>query len=85
MDYDSGPYIVTFPAGVTSAQFKVPINNDDIFEEEERFELNIDSSSLPSGVTVGDNNQFTMTIMDNDGNQIKIMCYLFFTLSQVRM
>ena len=71
MDYDSGPYIVTFPVGVTSAQFNIPITDDNIFEENETFEVSIDSFSLPSGVTIGDNGQFTMTIMDNDGKQNK--------------
>ena len=67
MDYGSGPYTVTFPAGVTRAQFNIPIKDDNIFEESETFEISFDFSALPSGVTIGDNGQFTMTIMDDDG------------------
>ena len=32
MDYDSGPYTVTFPAGQTIATFNVPINDDVILD-----------------------------------------------------
>ena len=49
MDYDSGPYTVTFPAGVTTATFNVPINDDDILEGDKNFILTIDETSLPTG------------------------------------
>ena len=32
MDYTSGPYTVTFPAGVTLITFSIPINDDQILE-----------------------------------------------------
>ena len=66
MDYTSGPYTVTFPAGQTTATFDVPINDDDILEGNENFILTIDPSSLPSDVSVGDPDQATVTIVDND-------------------
>ena len=66
MDYGSGPYTVTFPAGVTSASFDIPINNDDILEGSENFTLTINPSSVPTGVTVGNPGQATVTIVDND-------------------
>ena len=65
MDYTSGPYSVTFPAGVTSVPFNISINDDNISEENENFTLTIDSS-LPTGVMVGNPGQATVTIMDND-------------------
>ena len=65
MDYTSGPYSVTFPAGVMSVSFNIPINDDNIFEENENFTLTI-NSSLPTGVMVGNPGQATMTIVDND-------------------
>ena len=65
MDYTSGPYSVTFPAGVMSVSFSISINDDNIFEENENFTLTI-NSSLPTGVMVGNSGQATMTIRDND-------------------
>ena len=65
MDYDSGPYSVTIPAGQTTTTFDVPINNDDILEGNENFTLTINEPSLPTGVTRGDPGQATVTIVDN--------------------
>ena len=65
MDYTSGPYSVTVPAGMTSVPFSNSINNDNIFEENENFTLTI-NSSLPTGVMVGNPGQATVTIVDND-------------------
>ena len=65
MDYTSGPYSVTFPAGVISVPFNISINDDNIFEENENFTLTI-NSSLPTGVMVGNPGQATVTIVDND-------------------
>ena len=65
MDYTSGPYSVTFPAGVTTVPFNITINDDNIFEENEDFTLTI-NSSLPTGVMVGNPGQATVTIVDND-------------------
>ena len=66
MDYTSGPYTVTFPAGQTTATFDVPINDDNILEGNENFILIINSSSLPSDVTVGSPGQATVNIVDDD-------------------
>ena len=66
MDYTSGPYTVTFAAGQTTATFDVPINDDNIYEGNEDFILNIDGASLPTGVTAGSPDEATVTIVDND-------------------
>ena len=66
MDYTSGPYTVTIPAGQTTATFNVPINDDMILEGDENFMLTIDET-LPDGVTRGDPSKATVTIVDNDG------------------
>ena len=66
MDYTSGPYTVTIPAGQTTATFNVPITDDMILEGDEDFMLTIDSSSLPNGVTRGDPGEATVTIEDDD-------------------
>ena len=66
MDYNSGAFTVVFNAGVTRVPFNVSINEDNVLEGNETFNLNIDSSSLPSKVTIA-NGQTTVTIVDNDG------------------
>ena len=67
MDYNSGPYSVQFNARVTRVPFNVMINNDNVLEDDETFNLNINTSSLPNGVTVGDPSLTTVTISANDG------------------
>ena len=66
VDYDSGPYTVTFPAGVTSVPFDVGINNDNIYEGNEDFGLTIIRNTLPAGVRRGNPDSATVTIVDND-------------------
>ena len=70
VDYNSGPYTVQFNAGVAKRSFNVMINNDNILENDETFNLNINTSSLPSGVSVGTTDQATVTILANDGELI---------------
>ena len=65
MDYTSGPYTVTIPAGQTTATFNIPIINDDILEIDENLMLTI-NSSLPDGVTRGTPSEATVTIVDDD-------------------
>ena len=66
MDYTSGPYTITFPAGQTTATFDISINNDKILEGNEDFILTIDETSQPSNVTRGSPGQATVTVVDND-------------------
>ena len=66
MDYTSGPYTVTIPAGQTNATFNVPITDDMILEGDENFMLTIDGTSLPDGVAPGIPDEATVTIVDND-------------------
>jgi len=70
VDYNSGPYTVTFVAGQTCIPFDVPINDDNILENTEMFTLTIDSSTLPNHFTVGDPGQATVSIMDSDSEWI---------------
>jgi len=65
VDYNSGPYSVTFPAGMTGVTFDIPIWDDNIFEGNENFMLTIDQSSLPNGVSPGDPDETTVTIVDD--------------------
>ena len=66
IDYDSGLYNVTFPSGRTTVSFNVPINDDNVLEYDEQFDLTIISSSLPNGFTVDNPSQVVVTIIDND-------------------
>jgi len=66
VDYNSGPYTVMFIAGMTSASFNIPINDDDLREDIERFNITIDPSSLPSRVTPSSSATLTATILDDD-------------------
>ena len=66
MDYDSGPYTVTFPAGQTTATFNVPITDDNILEGDENFMLTINGTLLPNGITRGMPGEATVTIVDDD-------------------
>ena len=67
IDYDSGLYTITISAGQTSAEINIPINDDDIFEANENFTLFINEHSLPTRVILGNPDQATVTIVDNDG------------------
>ena len=66
MDYTSGPYTVTFPAEQITATFDIAIFNDPIREGNEDFMLSINSSSLPTGVSPGNLDIATVTIVDDD-------------------
>ena len=95
-DYSSGPYTVTFLAGVTSVPFNVSITDDNVLEDDENFSLTIDTSSLPSNVTVDNPSQATVTIVDNDGTYISSimniviifhlsLCMLLFVLASINL
>ena len=75
MDYISGPYTVTFPAGVMSVPFNIPINDDNILENNENFTLTINSSLL-IGVMVDNLSRATVTIVDNDCKLLQGVCFL---------
>ena len=54
-------------AGEISVILDVSITDDNVLEENEKFTLTIDQSSLPGYITVGDLAEVTVTIEDNDG------------------
>ena len=86
VDYSSGPYAVTFPAGVTSASFDVPINDDSTLESDEQFTITIDPSSLPRRVSVTNPGQAVITITDDDGEWIvKLSSYMHYTIASYIM
>ena len=75
MDYGSGPYTVTIPAGMTSVPFNISITDDGILEGNEDFMLTINPSPLPTGVSVGSPDQATVTIVDVGSKQIVIVSH----------
>ena len=77
VDYNSGPYTVQFDVGVTRVSFDVLINNDNILEGDETFNLKINAQSLPDSVMVGDPGQTTVTILANDGKHKVTMTFMW--------
>jgi len=61
------PHTGIFQAGSTSISFNISITDNDIFEGNESFTLDINSVFLPDDVTIGDLGQATVIIFDDDG------------------
>ena len=72
VDYESGPYTVTFTAGQTSTSFNVPLNADGILENNEYFGLSIIPESLPSRVNYAIPSQSKVIIAGNVGKQLNL-------------
>jgi len=66
VDYDSGIYTVTFPAGETRVSFNITIDNDTILEANEDFNLTVIHNTLPDSVTSGDPGSATVIIVNDD-------------------
>ena len=86
-DYSSGPYYITLAAGITRISFNVSILDDKILEEDEKFILTIDPSSLPCSVTTGDHNQATVIILEDEckGIILQIIYVGIFSATALRM
>jgi len=67
IDYDSGPYNVTFPAGQTIASFGVLIYNDNTYKYSMVFNLTIIPDTLPDSVACGNPCEARVTIVDDEG------------------
>ena len=66
VDYESGPYYVTFHKGKITAQFCVNINDDRFLELNEMFGLEINSTSLPYCVAHKHLHTAYVAILDNE-------------------
>ena len=64
MNFSLGPYVITIRSGQISTKFDVLVMDVNIRQS---FNLSIDSSSLPSYITVGDPSQVTVSTEDDDG------------------
>ena len=72
---------------MTRTSFTVLINDDNVLEGNETFDLIVNSSSIPSDVTVDNNGRTIVTILANDGEckiingienklaTLKVRCY----------
>ena len=69
-DYNSMQHNVTFSVGVSSVSFSIPINDDQILEQDEFFTVGI--SMLPTNVIFGDISQATVTIVNDDSKHLYI-------------
>ncbi len=65
-DFTGGPYTVDFPAGDTSATLRIAIEDENVPEEREAFNVTIVDHGLPAGVSVGTPSGATVTIRDDD-------------------
>ena len=65
-DYAPGPYTVNVSPNDNEVTFSVLINEDNVFEGNESFVLNITGTSKPDSVVVGTTAQTTVTILDDD-------------------
>ena len=66
VDYGSGPFDVTFTAGMTNASFNVPIINENLFEGNETFTVTIVPSLLSNRIIKGTGCDVTVTIINDD-------------------
>ena len=74
-----GPYTLIFPAGITSILLNISITNDRILEINETFVLSINPDS---GVTLADPSSTTVTIVDDDSEEIDIkLLFMYIKLS----
>ena len=65
-DYGSGPFNITVSAGEVSASYNLSIIDNNIFEASESFALTINSSSLPSRISIQSGCVLMITIVDDD-------------------
>jgi len=65
-DFNSGTITVKIEAGVTSTSVNITVQDDQVLEINEEFELIIVSDSLPDTLISGSPNVALITIVDND-------------------
>ena len=62
----TGPGSITISNGSTTANFAVSITEDETVEEDETIIVEMGSSGLPTGVSLGSSTSVTITIQDDD-------------------
>ena len=69
-DYDSRVHIVPIPINTTSLTYNVAINDDDLYEMNETFKLQIIATSLHRQIKTTQPNVTTVTIIDDDEREL---------------
>ena len=67
VDYNAGLYTITFFAEDVRITFNISINDDNILEMIEEFNLTISSTSPPARIFSGNIQETNVFIIDNDG------------------
>ena len=75
-DFVSQQFQLDFAAGQTRATFTINIQDDNVIETMESFQLllSIPDDLITKGVQVGPNAASNVTIMDNDGERVEELC-----------
>ena len=55
-----------FPAGVTKGSIRISISNDRTVEDNEAFQIVINTDSLPNGIVTGNPSKATVIIRNDD-------------------
>ena len=66
VDYEAGPFNFTITAGETFVPFNISIYNDNVFQGNKSFSLNIHSPSLSQRFSVQSDCILTVVIVDDD-------------------
>ena len=69
-DYDSRVHIVPIPINTTSLTYNVAINDDDLYEMNETFKLQIIATSLHQKIKRPQPYVTTVTIIDDDEREL---------------
>lgn len=80
IDYNSGPYTVNFPIGSTNSSFDIMVYNDNVFEDNETFNVSI--NSITNGHVVGTPGVVAVTIIDTTSKLFR-NCLAIYVATQV--
>ena len=64
-DYGDGPYNVSIPVDVTTFKYSLPILNDDVYEIDETFKVQI-ASSDHSQIKISQADRADVTVIDDE-------------------
>ena len=65
-DYRDGPYNISIPVGVTTFNYNLPILNDDVYEINETFKVEIASSNHSQIKISQSHNRADVTIINDE-------------------
>ena len=65
-DYEVGPYYVTIPRGIMSANYCINITNDEVLERDETFIIRINKTALHPDVVLVEPDVARVAILDDE-------------------